>query len=458
MKRNAALVLAARFHWPGAANGAGGARSGFRVCPALLMVLLLAAWNLPAALGAGSFRLAALSVVGSKRYKGPAIVPVTGLKLGESLTPGALHTAADRLAASGVFSQVTYRYETRGDALTAVFTVQDAKKLLPCTFANFVWLSQPQLMEQLRSHVPLFEGSVPVAGDMVDLVSKELESMLEAHGIHAQVNFNVQTHLGGPATGIEFREVGVPTPVEKIEFAGVNKINPTLLQKAARPLLAGNYDAPFFRSFSTGTLLAVYRRRGYLRAKIGQPVPHLIAGAAVPNAVEVTFPVSEGERYDLANVTWSGASVIPYKKLAKFLHAKVGHPVNGVQFKLDVLGMLHLFHLKGYLMAETSSKATLNNAAHSAVYHIEIRQGDLFHMGKLRITGLDAKHAELVKRLCRMRAGDPYQASYWSGFLHRVFRRLPASRSGWKFGLEPTVHPALKTVDVQLTFSHAAGN
>ncbi len=34
-------------------------------------------------------------------------------------------------------------------------------------------------------------------------------------------------------------------------------------------------------------------------------------------------------------------------------------------------------------------KATLDDLGHTAVYEIQIRQGDLFHVGKIEMKGLD---------------------------------------------------------------------
>lgn len=236
-----------------------------RVLQAIVVSLLLAIPCTLRAQASSAFRLAGLSVEGSSRYKSAEITPVTGLKTGSSVTLADVNKAANRLASTGMFADVTYRYATQGDSMTVTFTVQDANDLLPCRFGNFVWFSRQKLMRDLRSHVPLFEGSVPRAGKMLEEVEAQLRAMLEARGIHAQVQYAAQSQLGGPVRGLEFMEVGVALPVKKIEFPGVKGIDVSLLQKAASPLLNQNYDAPFIRSFSQGALRRIYRRRGYLR-------------------------------------------------------------------------------------------------------------------------------------------------------------------------------------------------
>jgi len=212
--------------------------------PSLMRTLQTLAWVLvlgtrlaSAAQTAGTLRLVGVNVVGSKRYDAAEIARATGLKIGENASIESVKAAADSLGSVGVFAQVSYRYTTRDMAMTVTFNVQDAAKLLPCTFENFVWFSPQELLHELRSRVPLFDGQVPEGGRMCDVVSEQLRAMLETRGIHAQVQAAPFGPIGGPAHAMQFREMGVPLPMRKIEFSGVAKVDAALLQEAARPLL-----------------------------------------------------------------------------------------------------------------------------------------------------------------------------------------------------------------------------
>jgi outer membrane protein assembly factor BamA len=439
-------------------------RSGVGPVPAIrgaFFALLLAASPLlmariawPAE-AASLFRLASVSVVGSTRYPSQEIAKASGLKVAADVTPDDLRAAANRLASIGVFAQVDYRYETRGDSITVVFTVLDAPKVFPCTFENFVWFSRQDLLNDLRARVALFDGSVPPGGEMQDLVSAGLRAMLEARGLNAQVEATPEGQMGGPVQGIQFRETGVPVPVRRVEFTGVHEIDASLLQKAAEPLLEKDYDASFIRDYARQSISAVYRQRGYLRAKFGDPVPHLLPHDPTPNAVEVAIPVSEGEAYTLAGMIFSGESAIPDDELKKSIHVNVGKPLDAVELDQDVYALVMLFHPKGYIMADAAWKPVLNDAAHTAICQIQIRQGDLYRLGKFEIAGLDESLAKSLERLSRLRPGDPYNANYWSKFIAEVSQRLPPAPSGWKLNPQQTIHNDTKTVDVQLIFARA---
>ena len=421
---------------------------------ALLVILLLIPGALLAQKG-GTFRLLGVSVAGSKHYPAAEAAQATGLKLGDTIATKSLDEAASRLASLGVFATVNYHYETRGDSMTVVFTVQDASQFLPCSFGNFIWFSPQELKEGILARVPLFDGYAPPGGGMLDLISAALSAMLETRGIHAQVQAAPLAHEGGPVYAIQFQVMDVSMPVRKIEFTGVQKVDAAQLQQAATPLIDKDFDASFIHDFSRQGVAAVYRQRGYLRADFGEPVPHLLTADPVANAVSVSIPVAEGEQYRLQEIIWSGESAVPYPQLAKTIHATRGAPVDAVQLQQDALALLLLFHPMGYLNAEVTPKPILDDTHHLATYEMQVRQGDQFRLGKLELAGLDEAQATPLQQLSRLRSGDPYNAYYWSIYLQDVARKLPA---GWTVGNPvQTIHPETKTVDVRFNF-HPTGS
>jgi outer membrane protein assembly factor BamA len=420
----------------------------------LAMVLVTAG---PAmAQSAGQFKLAGVTVVGSARYKESEIFQASGLKLGEIVSVDTLKEAATRLGSAGVFAEVNYRYRTRGEALTAEFTVQDAGPFLPCTFENFVWMSRDELLAGLRSRVPLFYDQVPVSGDLLERVSSALEEMLQDHGIQAKVAFSPTGAAGGPVEAIQYRVTGLPIPVLRIDFTGVQKVDPALLQAAGRPLIGKDFESSFIAAFSNAGIVSVYRQRGYLQARFGGPIPELLKGEGPPNSVLVTIPVSEGELYKLKEITWSGQSAIPYSELARTIKQTPDTAVDAVQLEHDVLALPLLFHANGYLDADARMKPALDDSAHTAAYQIQINQGDLYRLGKLEIAGLDDGHMRSVEKMCRLDHGDPYEPGYWNSLIQQALPSLPRNASGWKASAKPTVHKDTKTVDVLLTFAPRA--
>jgi outer membrane protein assembly factor BamA len=423
--------------------------------PFLFIVNLLTAGPAKAQ-STGQFKLADVTVVGSAHYQESEIVRASGLKIGELVSVDTLKEAATRLGTCGVFAEVNYRYHTRGEVLTVEFTVLDAGHFLPCTFENFVWMSGDELLAGLRSRVPLFYDQVPASGDLLERVSSALKEMLRERGIQAQVEFSPKGRAGGPVESIQYRVTGLPIPVLRIDFTGVQKVDLALLQAVARPLIGKDYDASYIADFSNAGIGLVYRQRGYLRARFGRPVPQLLKEDGSPNSVAITIPVSEGELFTLKEIAWSGQSAFPYEELARKIRQRPGTPVDALQIEQDVLGLPMLFHANGYLDADASVQPALDDSAHTAAYQIQINQGDLYRLGELEITGLDDEHMRSVKKMCRLDHGDPYEPGYWNSLIQQALPSLPRNASGWKASAKTTKHEDTKTVDVVLTFAPRA--
>ena len=401
----------------------------------------------------GVYRLAEVKVIGSTRFRESEIVRASGLNLAENVTLDSLRKAADTLGTLGVFAEVSYRYRTRGNNLSAEFNVKDADRFLPCSFDNLVWYSDEELLRELTSRVPLFDGQAPASGTMLEHLATALAAMLELRGIRAQVRATPTGALGGPVQAMQFKVEGVAIPVRRIEFKGVEKVDPALLQEAARPLIDKDFDASFIKSFSYGGIGRVYQQRGYLKAKFGDPVPELLKGVDPPNSVLVTIPVNEGEQYRLKAIEWTGESVIPYGDLAKSIQSPVGEPVDALRLEQDVLALPMLFHPKGYLLAEVRPTATVDDAGLTATYEMRVIQGDLYRLGKLEIAGLDEARVRMLLGACRMHTGDPYDRTYWNKFFQETSRHLPPNASGWRVRSQENIQHETNTVDVTLIYT-----
>ena len=86
-----------------------------------------------------------MKFTGLNRFSETQAGKATGLQAGDSVTQAQLAAAVDKLAKSGAFDNVSFRYSTNGNSLNVEFQVVEVSKLLPCVFDNFVWFSDAEL-------------------------------------------------------------------------------------------------------------------------------------------------------------------------------------------------------------------------------------------------------------------------------------------------------------------------
>src|ERR1700733_2143180 len=244
-----------------------------------------------------SYRLATIKFTGLNRFSDAQADKATGLQTGDSVTQAQLAAAVDKLAKSGAFDNVSFRYSTNGNSINVEFQVVEVSKLLPCVFDNFVWFSDAELDKALRSRVSFYAGGVPESGDTSEEVRTALRDMVRANGITGDVTVIPSiTGIGQPVSALVYSVTGVAMPIRSIRFAGNAAITASNLQAASSQIMGRDYSQSYVSQFAGAGLVPLYRKQGYLRARFEKPDGALLHSkdTAIVQQIEVTLSVEEG--------------------------------------------------------------------------------------------------------------------------------------------------------------------
>jgi hypothetical protein len=159
----------------------------------LFAVLLLPLPAFTQSSKAGSLRLAGITFAGLRRFTESQVIAASGLRLGMTTDVPALAEAADRLAKNGAFGSVKYSYRTQGDDVFVDFDVAEAARFLPCMFDNFVWMPN-DLDRAVRDAVPLYDGTAPEGGTILNDIVAALQDLLKQKGVPGQVE-HIPSHM-----------------------------------------------------------------------------------------------------------------------------------------------------------------------------------------------------------------------------------------------------------------------
>ena len=428
-----------------------------QILPVLLGVLIAGTTQARAGQNAPAARLVEISVVGSQRYPNAEIVRATELKLGAAVTPDAFQEAANKLAATGAFSDVSYKYSSKSGGVAVEFRVADGGDFGSCNFDNLIWFSDKELRAQLKDRIPLFGEEIPLKGNIPDKIGGALTQLLQARGVSGTIEYTPAGESGGPVHGALFRVTGVRLAIQQVKFHGAHAVDAASLAAAVEPLLNTDYDQTFVREFTLLNIGPLFWRLGYLKVEFSAPRPEVIGGSGDSQDLAVTIPVEEGDQYQLREIIWTGNSAIPAAELAKHPHVTPNGPADTVQFQKDLEEIQSLYEKRGFITAAVRSKTAFDDSAKSVVFEIQVREGDLYSMGKLEIAGIDEIRATALERTRELLPGQPYDRSYWSQFISKSGRLLPAHRAGWKAGKSERINADSKTVDVTLTFTPNTG-
>ncbi len=397
-----------------------------------------------------------ISVTGLRQFNEAQVVAVSQLFLGETITLQDLNAAANRLTQYGVFQNVTYHYRTQNNEMDLEFEVVEAQELVACQFDNLVWFTPAELTAQLTRDVPLYNGSVPQSGLMLQAINDSLAAMLKQKGVPGNVlSMPFAKELGGPITAVVFSVSAVALPIREIHFPGASAIAEDKLQKNAKALLGQDYTATEVDTFVSKTLLPLYGELGYLRAHFDAAQPQLLtANASAPSQdISVNVPVEEGVSYAWKGDEWADNRVFSADALNKLLGMHAEGVANMQKFDDGMQAVRDAYLKQGYLRIAISPQRNLDDATRHVTYQFSVNEGPQFHVGAVTVTGLPENLTRRLLTAWKLHPGDVYDGTYLPQFMKQALPDL--YRSGVRVGSpQYSIHadPTTNVVNVEVDF------
>ena len=434
-----------------------------------VLLLLGIAWRLaPAQSAASAFdhlpaatrQLIAVKVLGSKRYAENDIVAASGLETGKPAVEDDFKKAARRLGDLGVFSNVAYHYSYTSSGTKLVLEVTDIDKFVPVRFEDFVWFSDEELLRRIKERAPMFNGELPLSGNLADRVSDVLQALLVENAIPGNIEYDRAGKTNGPIDSIVYRVAEVLIQIRNVEFSGAGESELPVLNEAARRVFDREYSRSVLNALVEHQLLPVYYARGYLKAAFGEPQPKVVKkpgaeseeGPRNLTIVDIAFPVTPGRQYKIKALEWSGNQVISSDVLKKMVRAQPGDIANTVRMGDNLKDIQKLYGSRGYVTATIQPDIEIDDATGTALIRFDVKEGYQFHMGELEFRGLDNSLTAKLRNAWKIRPGDVYDATYLSEYLRVAHKLLPAGLD-WDVASHVTANVRDKTVDVDLIYS-----
>jgi outer membrane protein insertion porin family len=411
-------------------------------------------------LSASQRQLTSVKVTGSKRYSEADVIAASGLQLGTTVVEEDFKKAARRLGDIGVFTDIAYNYSYSSTGTKLTLQVTDMDKFVPVRFEDFVWFSDEELLKRIKERAPMFNGELPLSGNLPDRVSDVLQALLVENAIPGNVEYERTGKASGPPDSIVYRVSEVVIQIREVEFTGAGDAELSALKEAAKRVFEREYSRSVLNALVEHQLLPVYHARGYLKAAFGEPQPKVIkkpsadSGESIRNLtiVDVIYPVTPGQQYKIKGLQWSGNKEFSTEVLQKMVRAQPGEIANSVRIGDNLKDVQKLYGSRGYVTATISANADLDDATATASFHLDVKEGFEFHMGELEYRGLDNSLTAKLRNAWKIRPGEVYDATYLSEYLPAAQKLLPSGLD-WDVSPHVTANVRDKTVDVDLIYA-----
>lgn len=411
-------------------------------------------------LPASNRQLASVKVMGSKHYSESDVITASGLQIGTTVVEEDFKKAARRLGDIGVFTDIAYNYSYSSAGTKLVLQLTDVEKFVPVRFEDFVWFSDEELVQRIKERAPMFNGELPLSGNLPDRVSDVLQALLVENAIPGNVEYERAGKANGPLDAIVYRVSEVVIQIRNVEFSGATEAELPALKEAARRVFDREYSRSVLNALVEHQLLPVYQTRGYLKAAFGVPQPKVVKKPSADSGegirsltiVDVVYAVTPGPQYKIKGLQWSGNKEFPTEVLQKMVRAQPGDIANTVRIGDNLKDVQKLYGSRGYVSATIKADAEFDDATSTVQMHLNVTEGYQYHMGELEFRGLDNSLTAKLRNAWKLRPGDVYDATYLSEYLPAAHKLLPSGLD-WDVSPHVTANTRDKTVDVDLIYS-----
>ncbi|MGH9710696.1 MAG: POTRA domain-containing protein, partial [Candidatus Acidiferrales bacterium] len=257
----------------------------FRRCLPVCVALALIASFCPSAsaqtASISDAKLLSVTQVGSQAYSTEQVTALSGLQTVATVNRDSIQAAADRLAHSGLFSSVRYRYSGEVGGVRVTFQLQDAP-MFPVSFDNFPWFTDDELSAALNGAGLPFHGTAPAAGTVLDTMAQTLEKTLATRNVPATVKHQVSARPGTDQKTLKFSVEGADLSVSAVQFTDPLATNDHTIQDQLQALVGKPFSREVIERFDFEHVRPIYLSRAYLRVLFARPEARFAADPRGP--------------------------------------------------------------------------------------------------------------------------------------------------------------------------------
>jgi outer membrane protein assembly factor BamA len=245
----------------------------------------------------GQYTAGRITFTGTEASQQSALEAASGLHTGQHFTAEELQAAAQHLIDTGNFDDVQVALEGPFKSIAVKFSVKPAapSRLLKVSFANLIWWQPGELQPSLQARLPLFNGTLPEAGNQQQAAQDTLQQLLSQKGVTATLAASVIEPISNQRQRlIEFRVTSPEITLHNATFSGVSSTFSPEIDKLIAAAIGAPYNEGLTNKALTERVLNLYRDAGYLDASFSklERTPQPLSAGKTP--VDLTVTVNQG--------------------------------------------------------------------------------------------------------------------------------------------------------------------
>jgi outer membrane protein insertion porin family len=383
---------------------------------------------------------------GAPEYSDAELLKASGLEKGVVISYANMNAVSKTLMNTGVFSTLAFKFDGRD----LIFTLTPSTDLYPIRLENLPLTPGEELNASLHDQFPLYHGKVPAESGLTESVRGALEKMLSDQGLRATV-VAAPDLAANKVTDVNY---SISSPQVLVSVSGIDGVSAPYREEVGS-LVNKALDFPFDTANTAGNLERAveqfYDDRGYAAAKIQasrQRDPYLASGAIV---VPFSIHVEEGRKYQVKSIQLPPEAPVTQAEIDKALAPVPNGPPMGVGVRSIWVLISSRYKSKGYLDCKVTPHATVDNAAGTVSYTVNVDPGPVYHLGFVKFDNVSDALRTLLIHNWEMMPGDPFDESYVADFIVKVQMQDPVLRrslAGVKANFDASADPQTHIVNL----------
>ncbi len=417
--------------------------------------------------GDTSFRIKEIKITGTSKYSKNQIMRYTGLYEGDYIEiPGnQINSAVKKLWESKLFSDVEI-FLTKTEGQDAYLRI-NLKALPDLGTVKFEGISKSKGEKLIKENG--LKTKTKITDDLRAKLQNNIRNQYTEKGFpDAYANIKEQSVPGDSATvnwNISI-EKGPRVKVRSIKIEGTKELKPSKVRARS---FKNTKEKKFYRFWKKSKyvpekyeedlakVVETFQSYGFRDARV---ISDTVVRTDKKN-FDISLKVSEGKRYYLGNITFSGNSVYSSEILTKIIGYKKGDPYDAVGINKKISGseknddVATLYYNNGYVF---SSVVPIEKAVRNDTIDVEvkIREGEQAYWDKVTFSGNNRTHDHVIQRSLRTVPGKLFSKED----IQRTMMELAQMGYFEAQALRPDIvpNPETKTVDVNYKLEEKGTN
>ena len=363
-----------------------------------------------------------IEIRGNKRIQSETILDKMAIKVGGAFSTTLIPKEIRTIYGMGYFEDVQLETEPADNGVVLVVVVKENSFVTNIYYDGHENIKTDKLQEEVTIRTNTFLDQ-----NQVEESVKALRTLYRGDGYYDATVIPVIQSTGEDKSTLTFYiKEGPLARIKRVDFVGNHSIPADDLRGG---IATQKYS--FFTSWLSGTgtykkdeipndierIKDIYANKGYLNAKVGMPDVVL---SDDKEWFHVTFPISEGEVYQVGELEFTGNEEFTDEELKATLEAKSGEVFQRKVMREEVGRITDLYGSKGYVFADAKPLVVPDDNTHKADVTFSVTEGDLVSIRRINIAGNDKTRDKVIRREVRVNEGEVIE----TGAIKRSFQRL----------------------------------